>query len=138
MQAAAARLLAVFDGSSLTERALRRAVEIALERRARLTVLVVTPPRLWRGRRAQFDIPLESRDDDFARAQVARAKEICGALGIRAAGRLRSGPPVDVIVDEVSRGYDLVVIGDRGSLSGAKTVGERVREHVPCEVLLLR
>lgn len=131
------RILVVFDGSTLSGRAAHRAADLARERASEVTVLVVTPPRLWRGKRAQFEIPLESRDEAFARSLLAAAKEMFGALGVKASGRLRSGRPAEVIADEASRGFDLVVLGDRQNPSGAKTLGEIVRDQISCEILLL-
>lgn len=137
MAGALPRVLVLFDGSALAERALAHAIDRAHDLGAGLTVLAVIPPRLWRARRGQFQVQPYRRDEPFAREQLARAKGICRERGVSARGKLRSGPPASVVVDEASKGYALLVIGDRANPSGAPTLGMLVRQQAPCEVVLL-
>jgi nucleotide-binding universal stress UspA family protein len=130
-------VLVVFDGSALAERALLYAIDRAQAMSAGITVLAVIPPRLWRAQRGQFQVEPYRHDEPFAREQLARAKGLCRDKGIRARGRVRSGAPLDVIIDEASRGYELFVIGDRRNPSGAPSLGALVRDQASCEVVLL-
>lgn len=130
-------VLVLFDGSALAERALLYAIDRAQEMSTGITILAVIPPRLWRARRGQFQIEPYRHDEPFARAQLARAKEICRDKGIRARGRVRSGAPIQVLIDEASKGYALVVIGERRNPSGAPGLGGLLRDQAACEVALL-
>lgn len=131
------RILVVFDGSTLSERALVHALELG-GGGADVTILMVIPPHLWRGKQAQFQVPPGQRDEAFAREQIARAKQLCRARGARVKARLRRGPPAEVIVDEASHGYDVLCLGEREPRGGAKTFGDVVRGRVTCEVVTVR
>jgi nucleotide-binding universal stress UspA family protein len=131
-------VLVVFDGSGLGERALGHAIERARALHTGVTVLCVIPPRLWRGRRGQFQLPaVDRRDEEFARGQIARAKELARTKGIRARGKLRRGSVASVLVDEASKGYALLVMGDRINPSGARSLGSLIRENAPIDVELV-
>lgn len=131
-------ILVLFDGSALAERALDHAIDRARELGTGVAVLSVIPPRLWRSRRGQFQLPaVDSRDEEFARAQIARAKEIARAKGIRIRGKLRRGAVIGVLIDEASKGYALLVIGERANPSGARSLGSLIRENAPIDVELV-
>lgn len=129
--------MVLFDGSAVAQRALLYAIDRAQAMSTGITVLAVIPPRLWRARRGQFQVQPYRHDEPFARAQLARAKDICRARGIRARGRVRNGAPIEVLIDEASKGYALVVIGERRNPSGAPSLGALLRDQAPCEVVLL-
>lgn len=131
-------VLVVFDGSGLGERALDHALERARALGAGVTVLCVIPPRLWRRRRGQFQLPaVDRRDEEFARAQIARAKELARAKRVRARGKLRRGSVASVLIDEASKGYALLVMGDRTNPSGARSLGVLIRDNAAIEVDLV-
>jgi nucleotide-binding universal stress UspA family protein len=125
----------VHDGSSVSDRALAVACERARERGATVTVLAVIPPRLWRARRGQMPIPADRHDEEFARAVIARAKEACRAAGVRAEGRIRSGPVGAVVSEEAARGYVALVIGARRNRAGAPSLARLVTLPEGCELV---
>jgi nucleotide-binding universal stress UspA family protein len=131
-------VLVVFDGSGLGERALHHAIERARALETGVTVLCVIPPRLWRRRRGQFQLPaVDRRDEEFARRQIARAKDLARQKGVKARGKLRRGSVANVLIDEASKGYALLVIGDRTNPSGARSLGSLIRDNAPIEVDLV-
>lgn len=134
---AANRILILYDGSSASDRALGFALERAGEIGATITILAVVPPRLWRAKRGQFQIPPHKHDEEFARAQIARAKATCRAAGIRSEGRVRTGAPVRVVSEEAGRGYRMLVLGNRGSPTGAPSLAALVSAPGGCEVVVI-
>ena len=128
------RILLVYDGSSVGERALRVAIDEALRRAAAITVLCVLPPRLWRAKRGQFEIPPDKHDEGFAKEQLSRARASCSEARVRCDPRIRTGPPAAVISEEAA-GHDLIVIGSRPSSTGSPMLATLI--HVPdgCELV---
>jgi nucleotide-binding universal stress UspA family protein len=129
------KLLLVYDGSSVADRALGQAVERALERGAVVTVLGVVPPQLWRAKQGQFVIPPEKHDEEFAHEQIRRAQKAFAEAGVHTEGRVRSGPPVAVISEEASHGYELVVLATRPTPTGAPDLAMLVTVPQGCELL---
>lgn len=129
------KILCLFDGSSVSSRALDVAIERARERGTGITVLAVVPPRLWRAKQAQFQMSMDKHDEEFARTQIDRAKTACKEAGVRSRGLLRAGAPLQVILEEAAKGYEAVVIGDRRSLTGAPSLAALVSPSATCEVL---
>ena len=127
-------VLAVYDGSETSARALDTAISRAAERSAPLGILVVIPPRLWRGREGQFDMPPDLHDEGFAKGLLDQATKLCAERGVQAGGIVRSGPPATVIVEEAGHGYDLVVLGERPNLTGAPTLASIVRERLTISI----
>lgn len=132
-----ARLLLVYDGSSVSDRALQRAIERALASEATVTVLGVVPPRLWRAKQGQFVIPPEKHDEEFAHDQIRRARQVFGEAGVRTEGRVRTGPPVAVISEEAANGYEVVVLATRPSTTGAPDLAALVKVPPGCELLAI-
>lgn len=133
-------LLVVLDGSETSRRALDLAIERARDRGLPVTLLSIVPPRLWRARRGQFQVAPEKHDEEFARTLLAEGKRACKAAGVQASSRLRSGPPAEVILEEASRGFDLVVLGERRNQVGAPTLVSIVKGRLasPLEVVAER
>jgi nucleotide-binding universal stress UspA family protein len=118
------RLLLVYDGSTVSDRALDTAIARALGEDATVTVLGVVPPRLWRAKRGQFQIPPEKHDEAFAHEQLARAKQRCKDAGVRVETRVRTGPPAHVIEEEVAKGFQVLVMPERQNLTGAPSLAK--------------
>jgi nucleotide-binding universal stress UspA family protein len=129
------KLLLVYDGSSVADRALRLTIERALEIGASVTVLGVVPPRLWRARQGQFDVPAEKHDEEFAHEQIRRARMTFGRAGVHSEGRVRTGPPVAVITEEAAQGYSMVVLATRPTPTGAPDLAMLVTVPEGCELL---
>jgi nucleotide-binding universal stress UspA family protein len=119
MTEAPPRLLLVYDGSTIADRALDVAIERARSSGASIVLLAVVPPRLWRARRGQFQVSPEKHDEEFALAQLARARDRCHAAGIHTDQRVRTGAPAHAIAEEAATGYAAIVMAERRSLTGA-------------------
>lgn len=129
------KLLLVYDGSTVADRALRQTIARALELGASVTVLGVVPPRLWRAKQGQFVIPAEKHDEEFAHEQIRRARRVMGEAGVHTEGRVRTGPPVAVISEEAAHGYAIVVLAARPTPTGAPDLAMLVRVPEGCELL---
>lgn len=131
----AKRVLLVYDGSSVADRALERTIQRALELQASVTVLGVVPPRLWRAKQGQFVIPPEKHDEEFAHEQIRRARHAMGEAGVHSEGRVRTGPPVEVITEEAAQGYAIVVLATRPTATGSPDLAMLVRVPDGCELV---
>jgi nucleotide-binding universal stress UspA family protein len=137
MDPVSGRLLLVYDGSSIADRALEAAIERASKTEGSITLLGVVPPRLWRAKRGQFQTPPEKHDEDFAREQLHRAQIRCKEAGVKADIRVRTGPPAHVIAEEAARGYDALVMFERRSLTGAPPLARVVAVPNGMEVVVV-
>jgi len=95
------RILTATGGSRHAARAVRLSCLLAREGAAHVTVLTVTDPR-----------ELLKPDDVLRRAQSTAAE-----VGVEIETQIRAGPPAPVIRTEAHCGYDLMVIGARGTRS---------------------
>ncbi len=137
MSRAAAGILVVIDGSATSLRALEVAIDRALERSASLTLLGIIPPRLWRAKRSAFQIPQDQRDEEFVHGVLERASMRCQERGAPSTTRTRSGPPAEIIRAESTRGFDLIVLGERPNLVGAPSLASIVKDRIaiPLEIV---
>ncbi|MET0150582.1 MAG: universal stress protein [Acidimicrobiales bacterium] len=117
------KVLVGTDGSATAERAVDRAVAMAAERRASLTILSAGP--------------------DGARiAQEAADRHDEQGIEVRAVGA--TGEPARALVDEAQRGgYDLLVTGNKGlsgvyRLAPVGKVPAKVAHHLPCSLLVVK
>ncbi len=131
----AGRILLVYDGSSVAERALDAAVARAQADTASITLLVVLPTRLWRARRGQYQLSPEKHDEDWARAQLARAHARCREASVHAEELVRTGPPARVIGEEAARGYAALFLATRASLTGAPPLARVISVPAGCEIV---
>jgi nucleotide-binding universal stress UspA family protein len=131
MNAPSGGFLVVLDGSATSERALDTALAEAEKSGAGVTLLAIIPPRLWRAKQGQFQVPPDNHDEEFARSLIANGKRRCAERGVKCTGRLRAGPPAHVIVEEAGHGYERVVIGERRNLVGAPSLVSIVRDRLP-------
>ncbi|SRR5260221_8437281 len=131
-------VLVTLDGSATSEQALEVAIERALARVIAVTCLAIIPPRLWRAKQGQFQMAPEKHDESFAQELVAMGKERCEKQGVEARTNVRAGSPAAIIVEEAARGYELIVLGERRSLTGAPSLASIVRERIPAAVEIVR
>lgn len=129
------KVLLVYDGSSIANRALQRTIERAREIDASVTVLGVVPPRLWRAKEGQFVIPQEKHDEEFAHEQVRQARQAIAEAGVHTEGRVITGPPVFVITEEAAQGYSIVVVAARPTATGSPDLAMLVRVPEGCELV---
>jgi nucleotide-binding universal stress UspA family protein len=131
------KILLVYDGSSIADRALDQTIARTRSSGAVITLLCVVPPRLWRARRGQFQMSAEKHDEEFAHEQLARAQQRCREAGVKAETRVRVGPPAHVIAEEAARGYGVLVLVERPSLTGAPTLAKIVAVPDGIELVLV-
>jgi nucleotide-binding universal stress UspA family protein len=129
------RLLLVYDGSTIADRALEAAIARARSDDATVTILGVVPPRLWRAKRGQFQIPPDKHDEAFAHDQLARAKARCKEAGVRAETRVRVGAPAHVIAEEAARGFQVLVMPERHNLTGAPSLAKVLAVPAETEIV---
>jgi nucleotide-binding universal stress UspA family protein len=137
MGSVSGRLLLVYDGSSIADRALEAAITRAAAAAGSITLLGVVPPRLWRAKRGQFQIPPEKHDEEFAREQLHRALVRCKEAGVKADIRVRTGAPAQVIAEEAARGYEVLVMIERKSLTGAPPLARIVAVPQGMEIVVV-
>jgi nucleotide-binding universal stress UspA family protein len=135
-----ARIVVGIDGSEQALRALRRAVEEARLRGARLDVvhaspevITITDPVL--GPPIRHDTLLEGGQDVIERALSGVDRQ-----GVEVEAIVMVGQPARVLCD-VARGADLLVVGARG-LGGFRglllgSVTHQVLSHASCPVLVI-
>jgi nucleotide-binding universal stress UspA family protein len=131
----AGRIILVYDGSSVADRALDAALQRARAVTTSITLLAVLPPRLWRARRGQFQIPQEKHDEEWARAQLSRAHDRVREAGVHAELLVRVGPPARVIGEEAARGYAAVFLSARPSLTGGPPLARVLSVPAGCEIV---
>jgi nucleotide-binding universal stress UspA family protein len=136
-------LLVAFDGSELSERALKQGLELAKAIGAKVTALYVTMP--WTsvavGEVAVMFPPeeYETNAANAAKQQLKRATDAAAALGVVCEGIHKSeGQPYKAIVDTAgARGCDLIVMGSHGRrgiaglLLGSVAMKTLTHAHVP-------
>lgn len=136
------------DGSQTAERAVSRAIAMAVALEARLQIVSAYEPRDEQAAPAESG-PLQDPGwnvgpHDDVLALLDRAQSEAQAAGVAAVDTFaRQGDAADAIIDVAEeQGADLIVVGNRG-LSGARrfllgSVPNRVSHHAPCAVLIVR
>lgn len=134
------RVLFPTDGSSASEVAERRAVELASESGAALEVLhVLELLALPFGDSEALRTTLASEAEEYVEGVVERARE-AGVGTVH--GTIRKGRPHETIVEFAGeRGCDLIVMGTHGRAKHQPyvlgSVTARVLQHSPVEVLVV-
>jgi nucleotide-binding universal stress UspA family protein len=116
------RILVGTDGSSTAALAVERAVEVAEATGATLTILSA-----GNGAKAQ--------------QVVAAAAATYAPRKVKIETLAREGDPAKVLLDVSERGYDLLVVGNKG-MTGARgfflgSVPNKVSHHSPCAILIV-
>ena len=114
------RILVRTDGSRTAARAVARAAEVAAATGATLTVFTAGS-----GAKAERVVADATRDMD----------------GIEVETRVGPGDPATALVDEAARGYDLLVVGNKGMTGASRfllgSVPNKVSHHSPCPLLIV-
>jgi nucleotide-binding universal stress UspA family protein len=136
------RILVAVDGSDCSNRAFAKALELAELARARLTALAIEGPLpAYAATIAEVD-EVKREKDLFFHALAARAKEQAERAGVDVEVEVRPGHAAEVISSFAAEGgYDLVVLGHRGHFLRDHLLGstaDRVAEHAPCPVMIVR
>jgi nucleotide-binding universal stress UspA family protein len=136
------RILVAIDGSECSDRAFAKALELALVTRAELTALAIEGPLpAYAATIGEVEEVKREKDAYFRRlADGARAQ--AAASGLELAVDVRPGHAAEVISRVASEGaFDLVVLGHRGHFLRDHLLGstaDRVAEHAPCPVMIVR
>ena len=136
------RILVAIDGSDASDRAFAKAVELAAVTNADLTALAIEGPLpAYAATIGEVD-EVKREKDLFFNALAIRARERAKEAGIDLAVELRAGHAAEVISDfAAAGGFDLVVLGHRGHFLRDHLLGstaDRVAEHAPCPVMIVR
>jgi nucleotide-binding universal stress UspA family protein len=137
------RIVVGFDGSDDARRALERAVEIAKDTGARLSI--VSSAKLSRLMRDPGGgaSPVDPADAEQRAAALDEARKYMADQGMAADFVEGHGAAGDVLIEEAqAQNADLIVIGTRGhgatrrALLGSTST--HVAHHAPCDVLIVR
>jgi nucleotide-binding universal stress UspA family protein len=136
------RILVAIDGSEASDRAFAKALELAEVTNAELTALAIEGPLpAYAATVGEVD-EVKREKDLFFNALALRAREQAEQVGIELAIELRAGHAAEVISDfAAGGGFDLVVLGHRGHFLRDHLLGstaDRVAEHAPCPVMIVR
>jgi nucleotide-binding universal stress UspA family protein len=116
------KILVGTDGSSTAGRAVDRAVEVAAATGAALTILSA-----GNGAKAQ--------------RAVAEAAAQYASSGVQIETVAREGDPATVLIEQSERGYDLLVVGNKGMTGASRfflgSVPNKISHHSPCALLIV-
>ena len=135
------KILVAYDGSEHSERALRKAIEIARCTQAKMQILYAydnIPPYLGEPNLQHWI----DRAVDKARNAIEPAMQQLNASGLEFTTNILEGPPAEAIVRVAeAEGYDLIVMGSRGlgMMQGILlgSVSYRVLHHAASPVLIV-
>jgi nucleotide-binding universal stress UspA family protein len=136
------RILVAIDGSESSERAFAKGLELAALAQARVTALAVEGPLpAYAATIGEVD-EVKREKDIYFNALAARAKQQAEEAGLDIDVQVRAGHAAELISQVATEGsYDLVVLGHRGHFLRDHLLGstaDRVAEHAPCPVMIVR
>ncbi|MEW6115979.1 MAG: universal stress protein [Nitrospirota bacterium] len=137
------KILVAHDGSKSSDKALKKAIEIAVGLNGSLTVLAVVPelyltelPEADRGR------IFESLSEETREAMEKIRKSLSGK-SIEVKTLIRQGDPAEKILETAQKmKVDLIVTGSHGRHGAKKfllgSVSTKVVDHAKCSVLVVK
>lgn len=136
------KILVAIDGSDWSDRAFTVAVELAQLAGSTLTALAVEGPLpAYAATVGEVD-EVKREKDSFFRTLAANARASGERAGVAIDVVVRPGHPAELISHVAEEGgYDLVVLGHRGHFVRDRLLGstaDRVAEHAPCPVMIVR
>jgi nucleotide-binding universal stress UspA family protein len=136
------RILVAIDGSDCSNRAFAKAIELAQLANASLTALAVEGPLpAYAATVGEVD-EVKREKDIFFNALAVGAKRQGEQAGVEVQVVVRPGHAAELISRVAAEGgYDLVVLGHRGHFLRDHLLGstaDRVAEHAPCPVMIVR
>jgi nucleotide-binding universal stress UspA family protein len=136
------RILVAIDGSTASNHAFAKAVELAALTGGRLTALAVEGPLPAYAATIGEVEEVKREKDAFFRRLVAEARTEAERAGVELDVELRAGHAAELIV-RVARELeaDLIVLGHRGHFLRDHLLGstaDRVAENAPCPVMIVR
>ena len=136
------RILVAIDGSEPSNNALATAIELAVLARGKLTALAVEGPLpAYAATVGEVD-EVKREKDAFFRKLAAAARTTAEYAGVDVEVLVRPGHPAELISRVAEEGgHDLIVLGHRGHFVRDRVLGstaDRVAEHAPCPVMIVR
>jgi nucleotide-binding universal stress UspA family protein len=136
------RILVAIDGSTASNHAFAKAVELAALTGGRLAALAVEGPLPAYAATIGEVEEVKREKDAFFRRLVAEARTEAERAGVELDVELRAGHAAELIV-RVARELeaDLIVLGHRGHFLRDHLLGstaDRVAENAPCPVMIVR
>jgi len=136
------KILVAIDGSECSDRAFATAIELAILTAAQLTALAIAGPLpAYAATIGEVD-EVKREKDSFFNALATSARERAAHGGLTIDVDVRAGHAAEVISEVAAEGrYDLVVLGHRGHFLRDHLLGStanRVAEHAPCPVMIVR
>lgn len=136
------RILVAIDGSGCSDRAFSKALELAAVTRAAVTALAVEGPLpAYAATVGEVD-EVKREKDAFFNGLAEQARMQAERAGVEIAVEVRPGHAAELISQVAEEGgYDLVVLGHRGHFVRDRLLGstaDRVAEHAPCPVMIVR
>ena len=136
------RILVAIDGSDASDRAFAKALELAGLTNADVTALAIEGPLpAYAATLGEVDEVKREKDAYFG-ALAERVRHEAEEAGVGLTIEIRAGHAAEVITQVASEGgYDLVVLGHRGHFLRGHLLGstaDRVAEHAPCPVMIVR
>ena len=137
-----ARILVAIDGSDCSDRAFATALELAALARSQVTALAVEGPLPAYAATMGEVEEVKREKDAFFRSLARRAHQQGVEAGVEVEVDVRPGHAAELISQVAAEGaYDLVVLGHRGHFVRDRLLGstaDRVAEHAPCPVMIVR
>jgi nucleotide-binding universal stress UspA family protein len=136
------RILVAIDGSECSDRAYAKALELATLTNAHVTALAIEGPLpAYAATVGEVD-EVKREKDEFFTGLAARAKRQALDAQVEIDVDVRAGHPAELISHVAEDGgYDLIVLGHRGHFLRDHLLGstaDRVAEHAPCPVMIVR
>ena len=136
------KILVAIDGSECSNRAFAKALELAALANARITALAVEGPLpAYAATVGEVD-EVKREKDLFFSALASRVRQEAKQRGLEIDVDVRPGHAAELISQVATEGrYDLVVLGHRGHFLRDHLLGstaDRVAEHAPCPVMIVR
>ena len=136
------KILIPTDGSEYTKVAIKKGLSLAKQTGAEVTALYVVDQTAF------INIPMDSTTlniyallEEEGKNALEYVKKLGEEMGVPVEIRMEDGSPVKNIV-ELSKSFDLVVIGSLGRTGISKllmgSVAEKVARHAVCPVMVVR
>ena len=136
------RILVAIDGSPASDRAFGKALELASLTRSSLTTLAIEGPLpAYAATIGEVEEVKREKDAFFGRL-VEEAQARARESGIELEVEVRPGHAAEAISRFAAEGaFDLIVLGHKGHFLRNHLLGstaDRVAEHAPCPVMIVR
>lgn len=116
------RILVATDGSAVAQKAVKYAIDLAGQTRAKVTILTVIDDRALIAQYIPAEMsaihlaqPVEQYLKTAAQKYLGRAERLCEKSRVSCVGIIRNGSPVDEILSEARKSKaDIIVLGSHG------------------------